>query len=99
NEAVSESEADARRVLEEEVLSDGGKDVVIGLLNRQGTADEERILALDVLLDVVDRDDVAELARVSAKQRAAVVPRTLEVLAATGAPEAAFVLRYLFGEG
>ena len=99
NRAAVESEQQARQLLEEEVLRDGGKQVVIALLNRQGTTDRERIAALETLVELLEPADIPEFARVSAKQRAAVVPKTIEVLEHVPCPESAFALRRLFGEG
>jgi hypothetical protein len=99
NSAAVESEQEARQLLEEEVLRDRGKQIVIALLNRQGTTDRERIAALETLAGLLEPAEIPEFARVSAKQRAAVVPKTIDVLARVPCPESAFALRRLFGEG
>src|SRR5690349_5535884 len=60
NAAVDEGKARAGRLLREEIKA-GDFSVVLGLLNRTGTTDEQRILALDALKGNVPADRVPDL--------------------------------------
>jgi hypothetical protein len=69
---------------------------LMALLGRAGAADEIRLAALEALEPVVTAAEALELARINTGQRPVVLPRALEVLAATACGMALFALRKVY---
>ena len=69
---------------------------VIAVLSRPGTTDATRLAVLAALDTTMTEHDIEEFARVSVRQRAAVLGPTLDLLGTTPTPEALFALARVF---
>ena len=78
--------------------SDDGKSALISLLGRAVASDSVRLAVLDILEPIVGPEDADELARINTGQRAQVLGRAIEVLAATACATAMFALRTVYSE-
>lgn len=96
NDVVEASIREAREFVRGEVENSSARASALRLLSRTGTTDEQRILILEAVRGLVQPDEVAELARVSANQRQAAVPATIALFDSIDTGEAAFALRRLF---
>lgn len=66
---------------------------LIGLLNRPGVSDVERLFTLDVLDGTITRSDVSPIASAMIKQRSGVARRAAEILAEVPSGETFFALK------
>ena len=74
-----------------------GRLALIGLLNRPGVSDVERLFTLDVLDGTITRSDVSPIASALIKQRSGVARRAAEILAEVPSGETFFALNKILG--
>ena len=93
NEAVAESHDAVRQRLSELSEEDDRRPVLLRLLNDPRATDIDRTLTLGALTGHLRSEELAELGRVSARQRPGVIPALVALLATIDHPHARFLER------